>query len=281
MRGSRAGLSVLAFAVAVVLPNGVSAQAPAPAPAYGLPLSGAEAEAFLKAARVVERKTLGDGVTRPVRLTLTDGTRTHRGVWKTINERKMGLQRLEGGATEFDFRDSWRSEVAAYELDKLLGLGLVPPTVERRVDGRTGSLQMWVEGAMTEADREEKHLQPPDLAAWNAQLHAVRLLHQLTYNTDHRNIRNVLLDPAFRVYAVDSSRAFRIQQDLLTPGDLVKFSRVVLARMAALDRPTVESRLGRWLDRRQIDGLLARRDRILALAKARVSEKGEEAVLYP
>jgi len=281
MRGSCVGIPVLALTVAVVLPNGVSAQSPAPAPAYGLPLSGAEAEAFLKAARVVDRKTLGDGVTRPVRLTLTDGTQTHRGVWKTINERKMGLQRLETGETEFDFRDSWRSEVAAYELDKLLGLGLVPPTVERHLDGRTGSLQMWVEGAMTEADRVEKHIQPPDLAAWNAQLYEVRLLHQLTYNTDHRNIRNLLLDPAFRVYAIDSSRAFRIQTDLLTPGDLVRFSRAVLARMATLDRPTLESRLGHWLDSRQIDGLLARRDKILVLAKARVAEKGEEAVLYP
>jgi hypothetical protein len=202
-------------------------------------------------------------------------------VWKTINERKMGLQRLETGETEFDFRDSWHSEVAAYELDKLLGLALVPPTVERHLEGRTGSLQMWVEGAMTEADRVAKHLQPPDLAAWNEQLYKVRLLHQLTYNTDHRNIRNVLLDPAFRVYAIDSSRAFRIQTDLLTPEDLVRFSRAVLARMAALDRPTVESRLGHWLDSRQIDGLLARRDKILALAKARVAEKGEEAVLLP
>ena len=214
-------------------------------------------------------------------MTLTDGTRTCRGVWKTINDRRMGLQRIEGGGYEFDFRDSWKSEVAAYELDKLLGLGLVPPTVERRIAGRTGSLQMWVEAAMTEDERKRRGLEAPDAAAWNAQMHKVRLLHQLTYNTDYRNVRNVLVDPRFRVYAVDSSRAFRIQEDLLTPEDLVGFSRAVLERLRVLDRPTLQARLGAWVEGRQIDGLLARRDRILALVKERIAEKGEESVLYP
>jgi hypothetical protein len=237
--------------------------------------------AFLRTARVVDRTPIGKGITRPDRMTLTDGTRTHRALWKTIHERKMGLHRLEGGGLEFDFRDSWKSEVAAYELDTLLGLGLVPPTVERRIDGRAGSLQMWVEAAMTEDERKRKGKEAPDAAAWNAQMHKVRLLHQLTYNTDYRNVRNVLVDPAFRVYAVDSSRAFRIQESLLTPEDLERFSRAVLDRLAALDRLTLEARLGAWLERRQIDGLLARRDRILALVKERIAEKGEEAVLYP
>jgi hypothetical protein len=112
-----------------------------------------------------------------------------------------------------------------------------------------------------------------DAAAWNAQMHRVRLLHQFTYNTDYRNVRNVPIDPAFRIYAVDSSRAFRIQADLMTPDDLVCFSRVSLERLAALDRPTVEARLGSWLGKSQIDGLLARRGKILALAKQRVAER--------
>ncbi len=279
----RAGSLLFTLAVAIATPNAASGRqsAPAPVAVVGLPLSGAEAEEFLRTARVLDRTPIGTGITRPDRLTLNDGTRTTRGVWKTIHERRMGLQRLEGGGLELDFRDSWRSEVAAYELDKLLGLGLVPPTVERRVGGRVGSLQMWIEAAMTEHDRKRRGLVAPDAAAWNAQMHKVRLLHQLTYNTDHRNIRNVLIDPTFRIYAVDSSRAFRIQEDLLAPEDLVSFSRAVLERLAALDRPLLDARLGSWLEKRQIEGLLARRDRILALVKERIASTGEEAVLYP
>jgi hypothetical protein len=281
-RSGRAVLVLVTGLAWAVLARG-QAQPPVPPPplAEGLPLAGEEAEAFLRAAHVLSRTPIGTGITRPDRVTLTDGKRTHRGVWKTINERRLGLQRLDGGGYEFDFRDSWKSEVAAYELDKLLGLGLVPPTVERRLAGRTGSLQIWVEAAMTEDDRMRKGLEAPDAAAWNAQMHKVRLLHQLTYNTDYRNVRNVLVDPQFHIYAVDSSRAFRIQEELLTPADLVSFSRAALDRLAALDRATLEARLGAWLGGRQIDGLLARRDRILALVKERIAEKGEEAVLYP
>jgi len=281
MRRGAGALAVLTLAlVSGQAPRG-SGQEKAAAADFGLPLAGAEAEEFLRTATVIDRTPIGKGVTRPDRLTLTDRRATHRAVWKTIHERKMGLQRLEGGGLEFDFRDSWKSEVAAYELDKLLGLGLVPPTVERRIDGRAGSLQMWVEGVMTDDERRRKGLEAEDAEAWNAQMHRLRLLHQLTYNTDHRNVRNVLVDPSFRIYAIDSSRAFRIQAALLTPEDLVCFSRAVIERLAALDRPTLEARLGRWLEGRQIDGLLARRDAILGLVKQRVAERGEDAVLYP
>ena len=282
MRRRSAVLPAPVLAVALVAPLGAAGQVPPPPPVFlGLPLAGAEAETFLRTATVLKRTPIGKGVTRSDQVTLTDGTRVHRAIWKTIHEHKMGLQRLEGVGLEFDFRDSWKSEVAAYELDKLLGLDLVPPTVERRLGGRAGSLQMWVEGAMTDDERRQKGLEAADAAEWNARMHRVRLLHQLTYNTDYRNVRNVLIDPSFRLYAVDSSRAFRIQTDLMSPEDLVCFSRATLERLAALDRPTLEARLGSWLVKRQIEGLLARREKILALVRQRVAERGEDTVLYP
>ena len=268
----------LALTLLLALPAAVRG---APAETTGLPLQGEEAEAFLRSARVVLREPIGVGITHPDRLTLEDGNRKARALWKTINEHKQGMQKFASGASEFDFRDSYKAEVAAYELDKLLGLGLVPPTVERRVDGRAGSLQLWVESAMTQLDRKQKGLEPPDVDLWNQQMHKVRLFHQLTYNTDHQNIRNILMDPSFRVYLVDSSRAFHIQVELLVPGDLVRFSRSLLARMEALDKPTLKEHLGAWLGGMQIDGLLARRDKILALVKQRVAEKGEAEVYFP
>lgn len=247
----------------------------------GLPLAGEEAEAFLRTAELVKKKALGKGITHSDQYTLSDGARTHKAVWKTIDEFKRGLTRLEGGGVIVDFADSWKFEVAAYELDKLLGLGLVPPTVERTFRRTTGSLQLWVEGAMTEADRKRKKLTPPDPEAWNRQMYGVRLLHKLTYNTDYRNIRNVLFDGSFRVHAVDFSRAFASYPYLQSEDDLVRFSRSALERLRALDRPTVEAKLGRWLSGPQMDTLLKRRDLIVALAEKRVREKGEAAVLFP
>jgi hypothetical protein len=274
MRPSRLACGA-AIALACAFPAG--GQEPR---AAGLAIEGAGAEEFLRTARVLSKESIGTGITRPDRLTLTDGHQTLRAVWKTINVHTLGQQRMEFG-WEFDFRDTWKSEVAAYELDKLLGLGLVPPTVERSLYGRTGSLQLWVEKAMTEDDRLTRKLEPPDLQKWNRQLYNVRLFHQLTYNTDFRNIRNVLFDPDFRVYLVDSSRAFRIQRTLLAPDDLARVSRSALGKLRALDRPTLRERLGPWLGKMQMEGLLARRDVILALIDERIKEKGEGAVLLP
>jgi hypothetical protein len=247
---------------------------------HGLPLHGEAAEGFLRTARFVSKKAIGTGITHPERYTLTDGTRTFRAVWKTIDEFKRGLTSLEGGGVILDFNDSYKHEIAAYELDKLLGLDLVPPTVERTFGGKKGSLQLWVEGATTEAERKQHKVAPPHPEAWNEQIYKVRLLHQLTDNTDFRNIRNVLSDPSFRVYAVDCSRGFTVYTDLRAAKELVRFPRSVLEAMKALDRPTVEAKLGTWLGGPEIDGLLARRDKILALAAKRVAEQGEAAVLY-
>ncbi len=248
--------------------------------AYGLPLQGEAAETFLRTAEYVSKKGIKIGITNPDQYTLTDGTRTLRAAWKTIDEFKRGITSLEGGGVIVDFADSYKHEIAAYELDKLIGLHLVPPTVERTFGGRKGSLQLWVEGAMTEAERKKKRITPPDPGTWNEQMYKVRLLHQLTDNTDYRNINNVLSDPSFRVYAVDCSRGFTIYGDLRAPKELVRFPRSVLEALKTLDRPTLDARLGKWLGGPQIEGLLLRRDKLLALAAQRVAENGEAAVLY-
>jgi hypothetical protein len=262
-------------------PQGVALSAQAPEKAYGLPLRGAEAEAFLKTAEVVKTTALRLGVTHSEQVTLSDGARTFKVAWKTIDERQHGTKSLEGGGLALEFVDSWKYEVAAYELDKLLGLDLVPPTVERHIGGKDGALQMWVEGVITEWERVKKKLRPPSPERWNRQIHAVRLLHALTYNTDYRNLRNELVDPEFRVYAIDFSRAFRVQDFIPTEKDLQRFPRDPLERMKALDRPRLDAALGQWLTGPEIEGVLRRRDRILAIVEERVREKGEAAVLFP
>lgn len=296
MSALRGGSRSLAGTVALLFSNVLACAAPAlaqqasrPQPAqpsaspaaYGLLLHGTEAEDFLRTAQVVKKKPIGKGVTNPYQLTLTDGTRTLKAAWKTIDKSKFGVTQFDRGGFEVNFRDTYKFEIAVYELDKLLGLELVPPTVERQISGEKGSVQLWVEGATTEWDRRKKKVSPPDIESWNRQIHNVRLLHQLTYNTDYTNISNVLSDPSFKVYAIDFSRAFRTYDKLLSEKELVRFSRSALDRLRALDRVPLQERLGHWLTAPEMDGLLKRRDRILALAQRRVAEQGEQGVLFP
>jgi hypothetical protein len=270
------------LAVALAGP-GQAPPGPEPAPkarAHGLPLEGEAAEVFLKTAEVVERRPSSEGVTQSERIKLSDGTRTLRAVRKTVDIFHRGVTEFQDGTTQVDFRDSWKFEVAAYELDKLLGLGMVPPTVERTINKTPGSVQMWVEGALTVPGLEERQLKDPDSRHWNRQVYNARLLRQLTYDTDSTNINNDLIDPDFRLYAIDFTRAFRNSSALRSEDDLDRFSRSTLDALARLDRATLKDRLGRWLNAAQIYGLLKRRDRILALAKKLVAARGE-SVLYP
>ena len=272
------------LAVSLLSPGGTVAAAQVGAATMetgsGLPLRGEAAETFLRTAKVVRHRPLGAGVSGSEQLTLTDGTAIHKAVWKTINEFHPGLTSFEGGGTILDYEDSYRFEIAAYELDKLLGFELVPPTVERVLGNRTGSLQMWVEGAITEWDRKQRGLMPPDAERWNRQIHAVRLLQQLTFDWDAQNIHNVLVDASFRVYAIDFSRSFAVYEKVQQEKLLERFPRARLTAMKALDEATLAAKLGRWIGRPQIRTLLKRRDQILAIAARRVAEKGEAAVLY-
>lgn len=139
---------------------------------------------------------------------------------------------------------------------------------------------MWVEGVTTEWDRKQQGKVPPNPRLWNEQMYKVRLLHQLTYNLDYLNTRNILVDPEFRIYAIDFSRAFAPPHRLLEEKDLKLFSRRALEGLKRLDRARLEEKLGRWLEGRRILGVLKRRDKILELAARLIAEKGEGAVLY-
>ncbi len=248
---------------------------------FGLPLRGEEAEKFLKTAGIVKRKPLGKGITASDQLTLSDGTRTLKAVWKTIDEFKRGVTSFPGAGVMVDYEDSYRFEIAAYELDKLLGFDLVPPTVERTISNKKGSVQMWIEGAMTEGDRKQKGISPPDIDAWNAQIYRLRLFHQLTFDWDAQNIQNTLFDPSFKVYAVDFSRSFAGYDKVRRENLLERFSRRDLEAIKTLDEPKLKAAIGKWVTPTQIRTLLKRRDQILDIAAQRVAAKGEAVVLMP
>lgn len=151
-------------------------------------------EHFLREADVTERKKLGKGVTNPDKVTLEmDGVVRHA-IYKNIDKD----------------HDSWRYEVAAYELDKLLGLGMVPPTVKRSLGGRKGCLQLWVTGTVM-LDYEGEF---PDMENWREQVSIMWLFDDLTANID-RHLNNAMVSPDHRLMLIDNSKTFRYEKTLL------------------------------------------------------------------
>jgi len=241
-------------------------------------IQGDDVERFLTQAKVVRQQGIPLGVTLPKKLTLElDGTRQFA-AFKVIDEGPVPTKQLDRGI-ELQFQDSWRTEVAAYELDKLIGLGMVPATIERTIDGKHGSVQFWIVSKMDEEQRLKQKLSAPNPIAWNQQVAKMRIWDNLIYNTD-RNLGNILITDDWKIRLIDHSRTFRPFDQLKDPKVPATFSRSLLARLEALTEPALKEHLGKYLTPYQIQGLLKRRDAILARANELIEEKGPGAVLY-
>jgi len=240
-------------------------------------LSCEQMETFLKTAKVGPQRDIPVGVTAPTRATLDDGTLRHDASVQTVDIRNTTFQGSLG--TELNFRDTWQFNVAGYELAKMLTLNMVPPYVERRVAGKDASISWWVSDAMMERDRYKKKIEPPNPAKWNDEMYAARLFHELIADTDF-NLTNVLITKDWRIWMIDFSRAFRITKTLQNPKRLTKVDRTLLAGMRGLTMEMLQQRLGRWLGKLELEGLLARRDQIVQFFDKEVAAKGEAAVLY-
>jgi hypothetical protein len=241
-------------------------------------LSDAEQEEFLRTAQITKTKSAPKGITNTQRVTMSDGKLTHDAHVQCIDESKQEFKTDRG--TEINFRDSYRFNIAAYRLARMLGIENVPVTVERRVSGQTCAVDWWVDDVQfDEATRRKKKLEAPNPATWNNQMHVVRVFDQLIYNVD-RNLQNLLILNNWDLVMIDHSRTFRMMHTLENPKNLVRIDRTLLANLRALDKGAVEKQLMPYLGKNEIEGVMARRDLIVKFFDNAIKSKGETAVLY-
>jgi hypothetical protein len=258
-------------------PAAAQSAAPSPPAAQAAPqpsaMSDADIARFLAEARVVKTKSAGKGVTNSIRATLSDGTLTHDAHIQTIDEKKATGPSSQG--TELNFRDSWMFNIAAYRLDRLIGLNLVPVSIERSWNGKAGSFTWWVDDVlMDEGGRLKQKAQPPEPARWNETMQLIRIFDQLIYNMD-RNLGNLLITKDWQVWAIDHTRAFRLHKTLKTPGNITRCDRQVFEGLKKLDRDVLEREMGKYLTNWERDAILARRDLIVEIL-----EKGGPGALF-
>jgi len=278
-------VAIFAFLVcplAVVL-----AQSPGPAQqgSAGGPddptMSNEEIKNFLLTAKVVKAKTSSKGITAPTRLTLSDGVRTHDASFQTIDEHKSNMD-MHGGRMEMNFVDSYKYNIAAFRIAEMLGLeDIIPVYVERKWEGKTGSLSWWLPVQMDEADRMKQKIPIPAEASdtWNKQMYKIRVFDALVYDSDP-NLTNLLVSEDWRPWRVDFSRAFRLSKDLRDPKDLVRCNRELLEKLRALTAEQVTVKTKPYLTKSEVQAVLARRDKIVSTFQKMVAEKGENEVLY-
>jgi hypothetical protein len=237
-------------------------------------LSLEQKEEFLKNAKEMQSRDAKKGITNTKRATLSDGSLTHDASIQTIDDRQASFQTAMG--TELNFRDTYKFNIAAYRLGRLLGLGdMIPPSVARSREGKSAAWTWWIDDVlMDEGQRLKQKLAAPDKDQWARQYQIMRVFDQLIYNTD-RNLGNILYDKNWRLWMIDHTRAFRQYTTLHDPKLLERCDRQLLANLKRLDEKTVTEAIGPWTEPPEIRGLLARRDKIVAFFVNR-----GEAALY-
>src|SRR3984893_3479378 len=217
---------------------------------------------FLLTAKVVKSQRSKKGITNPWRLTLTDGTVTHDASFQSIDEHKPTMQLASG--SELNFVDSYKYNIAAYQLAELLGLDdMLPVYVARKWKGDEGSLSWWVPVKMDEEERHKQKLTAPDADAWNNQMYKVRVLDQLVYDKD-ANLTNVLIGEDWKIWRVDFTRAFRLSKDLKDPKDLVRCDRQLFEKLKALNENELGEKTKHYLTKDEVKAVMARRDKVVA-----------------
>ena len=288
------GWFFLAAAVTLAAPQG-SGQAPVapiaiPAPPPVVPAvvlapipADGEIERFLKEADVVSTRSPKKGVTDSLRATMSDGKLTHDAHIQNIDETKREFRTNQG--VEFDFRDSWTFNIAAYKIDRLIGLNMVPPSISRTHRSAPSAFTWWIDDVlMDEGAKVKNKVEAPDSNYYLRQRAMMYLFDELISNTD-RNQGNIIYTRDWRLWLIDHTRAFRKNSTLKVPAQISRCDKQVFEGLKALDRETLKREVGKQLDDGQIKSLLARRDAIVkkleALGPSALFDRNARAVTPP
>ena len=284
------GLGCLIVSLLSFEPSGVSAQ-PEPAGTFDtrtwqgpdgktLPFATEdELVQFLAGASETSVKILSRGITGAKRLTLERGGVEARAVFHDINRSEHRPKRLPNKKTVMYLRDSYKSQIAAYRVGRLLGMKNVPPTVVRVSGAATGSAQLWIEDAMTEDIRLEQGVELRDYNLRTQNLADMRVFDNLINNID-RNQGNMLVDSYGNLWLIDHTRSFGQDNALPTSEMITRCSNRMLEAVRSLDERTLREDLAPYLTRVEIKALWQRRDRVLDRIEEIIGDKGKAQVLF-
>ncbi len=232
-----------------------------------------ELENYLRTAKIVsKRRTVGRGENWII--SLDDGKVARRGFFKLLNQTRPTL-----------ITDSYKYGIAAYELDKLLDLNLVPHVVEREIEGRKGSLQIFIEGALLESDRRIKNIEPPEPEKFKNTLGDLSVFENLTYSPSYcgeRELDDILImdKEDWKVWRVDFSEAFPLSPELIPGCEITRCSKKLCQNLIKLEDKVIKAKLKHYLNDEEMSMLLKRKKLIIEKIKKLIAEKGEESVPF-
>jgi hypothetical protein len=239
-------------------------------------------EEFLKEAEIIGQlqQKSREAVTEPWELTLEKDGVTRKALWKNASGRMRGAV------------ENWKWEIAAYRLDKLLGLNMISPTVEKRFKGERGSCQLWVDYWIKGKHKNEQKIKVLSykVPSYNKATYLRWAFDNLIANED-RHAGNFFITKDWRLILPDHSRSFRTSRKFTKnliytekhkegPKIMKKLPRVFVEKLKSLNIEIIRDAVGEYLTDKEIDAVLIRRDLILKVVDELIKMNGEDQVLY-
>ena len=166
---------------------------------------------------------------------------------------------------ELAIEDHFIPELAAFKLDRMLGLGMVPVTVRRQIDGQQGTLQFVPADTMTERERVADGVGRVTPCPLGKQVRAMYVFDALIGNPA-RTPSTMLFSPDdWLLMLVDHESSFGVETDRPAYVKEIELAIGEQWRMALLeiDDETLRTNLGDVLDKRRLAALSKRRDAMI------------------
>ena len=187
-------------------------------------------------------KVQTDGERRPIQVTIAHKGNAYKGVF------------FEG------VRD-----VAAFELDQILGFDLVPPSVKRTLNSKAGTLQIVFDDSLSENERTSENISIGGWCPIPRQVDLMKALDILTANTGRSGDNLFYRQKRGLIYLSDFASSFdrtkRLPKGI--KGNSLVLSPGTRQALYTLDKSNLEKTMQGLLSSAEIDALLARRDAML------------------
>ena len=238
-----------------------------------------EIEEFLRVARVLEVGAIPEGVTKPKKVLLeSGGVKAHAKFG--YNDFKGQGEKLADGTTEMYFQDSYKADMAAYVLSRMLGMEMVPPAVTRQVEGQDGIVQIWIEGLTSyESWLDDGNSGQPGSLYFQRQVKDMKTFDLLIRNID-RHSRNINWDNDWNLWLIDHTRSLAKDATLRNEGSFKGCSRDLFQAIRDLNKSDLEAALDPYLGSFEIKALLKRRDKLVKMIEGQIKKLGEDKILF-
>jgi len=227
-----------------------------------------QTEKFLKNAKIKDiLKDLEGGRTEFWQVGLEKDGLQKKAIFKYVNRRRPHI-----------VPDSYQYELAAYKLNALMGLNIVPPCVHRTVDGVEGSLQILIENCIDERERQGKNIPFPDKQCLK-EIEDIKIFEILVAD-EYWDIDDTLMDcDSGKIWRVDFSEAFSPIVEWDQKWIFQCCSQELYQSLMDWKDSQVRETLAPYLNSQEMDALMKRKASILNKINNLISNKGEKKII--